>query len=42
VAIYSPKDKLQFVMVSKASDIKTIASKYSTLTEAQIKEDIKN
>lgn len=42
VTKYFPKDKLQFVMVGKASDIKTIASKYGTLTEAQIKEDIKN
>jgi zinc protease len=41
VATYFPKDKLQFVMVGKASEIKKIVTKYGTLSEAQIKEDIK-
>jgi zinc protease len=42
VATYFPKDKLQFVMVGKATEIKKIISKYGTITEVQIKEDIKN
>ena len=41
VATYFPKEKLQFVMVGKASEIKKIVSTYGTLSEAQIKEDIK-
>jgi zinc protease len=39
---YFPKDKLQFVMVGKSSEIKKIAAKYGTVTEVQIKEEIKN
>jgi zinc protease len=42
IATYFPKDKLQFVMVGKAADIKKIVGKYGAITEAQIKEDIKN
>ncbi len=42
IATYFPKDKLQFVMVGKSSEIKKIIGKYGTITEAQIKEDIKN
>jgi zinc protease len=41
VATYFPKDKLQFVMVGKAAEIKKIVGKYGALSEAQIKEDIK-
>ncbi len=39
VAKYFPKDKLQFVMVGKAADIKKIAAKYGPVTEVQIKEE---
>lgn len=39
---YFPKDKLQFVMVGKASEIKKIAEKYGPVTEVQIKEEIKD
>jgi zinc protease len=42
IATYFPTNKLQFVMVGKASEIKKIVAKYGTLSEAQIKEDIKN
>ncbi|MEJ7627298.1 MAG: pitrilysin family protein [Ferruginibacter sp.] len=38
IATYFPKDKLQFVMVGKSSDIKKIAAKYGTVTEVQIKD----
>jgi predicted Zn-dependent peptidase len=37
---YFPKDNLQFVLIGKSSDIKTIASKYGAVTEVQIKDDI--
>jgi len=36
---YFPKDKLQFVLVGKASDIKKIAEKYGKVTEVQITEE---
>ena len=38
---YFPKDKLQFVLVGKAADIKKIAEKYGKVTEVQIKEEVK-
>ncbi|MCW3116900.1 MAG: peptidase domain protein, partial [Chitinophagaceae bacterium] len=41
VAKYFPKDKLQFVLVGKASEIKKIAQKYGPVTEVQIKEEPK-
>jgi len=41
IARYFPKDKLQFVMVGKSSEIKKIAEKYGPVTEVQIKEDVK-
>jgi zinc protease len=41
IAKYFPKDKLQFVMVGKSSDIKKIAEKYGPVTEVQIKEEVK-
>ncbi len=37
---YFPKDKLQFVLIGKSSDIKKIAEKYGTVTEVDIKADI--
>lgn len=40
IAKYFPKDKLQFVMVGKAADIKEIAKKYGTVTEVDIKADV--
>ncbi|RYY36627.1 MAG: insulinase family protein [Sphingobacteriaceae bacterium] len=36
---YFPKDKLQFILVGKAADIKKIAEKYGPVTEKQIKDD---
>jgi zinc protease len=36
---YFPKDNLQFVLIGKAEDIKSIAAKYGTVTEKQIKAD---
>ncbi len=42
IAKYFPKDKLQFVMVGKSSEIKKLVEKYGTVTEVQIKEEIKN
>ena len=39
---YFPKDKLQFVLVGKASDIKSIAEKYGKVKQVEIKEDIKS
>ncbi|MDJ1500624.1 pitrilysin family protein [Xanthocytophaga agilis] len=39
VAKYFPKDKLQFVLVGKAEEIKKIAEKYGPVTEKQIKAD---
>ncbi|MBM3416639.1 MAG: insulinase family protein [Bacteroidetes bacterium] len=41
IARYFPKDKLQFVLVGKAADIKKIAEKYGPVTEVQIKEEVK-
>lgn len=38
---YFPKDKLQFVLVGKAADIKKIVAKYGPVTEVQIKEEPK-
>src|SRR5690606_10527097 len=38
---YFPKDKLQFVMVGKSSEIKKIAEKYGPVTEVQIGEEVK-
>jgi len=39
IAKYYPKDKLQFVMIGKAAEVKPIAQKYGKVTEKQIKED---
>jgi len=39
---YFPKNKLQFVLVGKASDIKSIAEKYGKVELVQIKEEIKS
>lgn len=39
VAKYFPKDKLQFVLIGKAEEIKKIAEKYGPVTVKQIKED---
>ena len=36
---YFPKDKLQFLLVGKAEEIRNIASKYGKLTEKEIKAD---
>ena len=36
---YFPKEKLQFVLIGKSEDIKTIAAKYGTVTEKEIKAD---
>ncbi|HEX7845471.1 MAG TPA: pitrilysin family protein, partial [Chitinophagaceae bacterium] len=41
IAKYFPKDKLQFVLVGKSSEIKKIAEKYGPVTEVQIKEEPK-
>ena len=41
IAKYFPKDKLQFIMVGKSSEIKKIAEKYGPVTEVQIKEEPK-
>lgn len=41
IAKYFPKDKLQFVLFGKSSEIKKIAEKYGPVTEVQIKEEIK-
>lgn len=38
IANYFPKDNLQFVLVGKASDIKSIAEKYGKVTEVEIKD----
>jgi zinc protease len=38
---YFPKDKLQFVMVGKSSEIKKKIEKYGPVTEVQIKEEVK-
>ena len=42
IAKYFPKDKLQFVLVGKSSEIKKIAEKYGKVTEVQITDDITN
>ena len=39
VAKYFPKNNLQFVLIGKADDIRKIASKYGTITEANIKDE---
>lgn len=39
---YFPKNKLQFVLVGKASDIKSIAEKYGKVKQVEIKEEIKS
>ena len=36
---YFPKNNLQFVLVGKADDIRTIAKKYGTVIEKNISED---
>lgn len=41
IAKYFPRDKLQFVLVGKSADIKKMAEKYGTVTEVQIKEEVK-
>ena len=41
IAKYFPKDKLQFVLVGKSTEIKKIAEKYGKVTEVQIKEETK-
>ena len=40
IAKYYPKDNLQFVLVGKASEIKSIAEKYGTVKQVEIKEEI--
>ena len=42
IADYFPKDKLQFVLIGKAADIKEIAEKYGTVRQVEIKEDPKS
>ncbi len=37
---YFPRDKLQFVLVGNADDIRKIAAKYGKVTEAQIKDEV--
>ncbi len=39
IATYFPKDKLQFVLIGKAEEIKKIADKYGPVTVKQIKDD---
>lgn len=41
IATYFPKDKLQFVLIGKSSEIKKIAEKYGKVTEVEIKDDLK-
>lgn len=41
IAKYFPKDKLQFIMVGKSSEIKKTIEKYGPVTEMQIKEEMK-
>jgi zinc protease len=41
IAKYFPKDKLQFVLIGKADEIKNIAKKYGTVTQVEIKDDLK-
>ena len=38
---YFPKDKLQFVLVGKAADIRKIAEKYGKVKEVEMKEEVK-
>lgn len=38
---YFPKDKLQLVLIGKASEIKKIAEKYGSVTEVKITEEVK-
>lgn len=38
IETYFPKDNLQFVLVGKASEIKTIAKKYGEVTQVEIKD----
>jgi zinc protease len=40
IAKYFPKDKLQFVLIGKAADIKPIAEKYGKVTKVELKVDI--
>ncbi|MEP6682926.1 MAG: pitrilysin family protein [Parafilimonas sp.] len=40
IKLYFPNNNLQFVLIGKSSDIKTIAAKYGSVTEVQIKDDI--
>lgn len=40
IAKYYPKNNMQFVLVGKASEIKTIAEKYGTVKQVEIKEEI--
>jgi zinc protease len=42
IAKYFPKEKLQFILVGKSAEIKKIVNKYGSVTEVQIKDDIKN
>ena len=42
IATYFPKDKLQFVIVGKSSEIKKIVEKYGAVTEVEIKDEIKD
>ena len=39
IATYFPKDKLQFIMIGKASEIRDQVKKYGEVTEKQIKQD---
>jgi zinc protease len=41
IAKYFPKDKLQFVLVGKAADIRKIAEKYGKVKEVEMKEGLK-
>lgn len=41
IAKYFPKDKLQFILVGKAADIRKIAEKYGKVKEVEIKEEVK-
>ncbi len=41
IAKYFPKDKLQFILVGKATDIRKIAEKYGPVKEVEIKEEVK-
>lgn len=39
ISKYFPKDKLQFILIGKADEIRSIAQKYGPVTEKQIKAD---